>query len=350
MNVLHPDRAMTRAALASAALFGLGTLAAAQTNAPPTRQEIVSVTSGVVENTGTRPETIASFHVNQPGVPWMRLSFDNVMLSGSVAEGTGTVIKITSLHDGYFQLLNAKTIAEWNNTSAYLNGDLVHVELIAHPNTGPNRLDVDGVTVGLFPANAEPDTICFGADDREASNDPRAARLMPIGCTTFMINDAGACFVTAGHCQSGSVVQFNVPLSNSNGSTNNPPPSDQYARDLSSLQGNGGLGVGNDWAYFGVFPNSTTGLTPLQAQGATYVWGSPPSWNSSRKVRLESNAVPRLRSRWNSVTNSWKRSPSISLPVSNSVRSSIRSWYRRVKASCWLGEVMKLAVRSINSW
>ena len=36
-------------------------------------------------------------------------------------------------------------------------------------------------------------------------------------------------------------------------------------------------GVGNDWAHFGTFPNSNTGLTPFQAQGQAYNLGVTPS-------------------------------------------------------------------------
>ena len=199
-------------------------------------------------------------------------------------EGTGTIVKITSLLDGYFQYLDEKTIQEWQMSSAYFNGDLLLVELIAHPGTGPNRLVVNGLDIGMLEPGE--DTQCGPEDNRVPSNDPRAGRLMPIGCTGFIINDACGCLITAGHCLGGSVMQFNVPLSNGNGSTNNPPPSEQYAVDTSSKQGTGS-GIGNDWGYFGCFPNSTTGLTPRQAQGASYVWSDPPPpWAAGKQVRI----------------------------------------------------------------
>ena len=59
-------------------------------------------------------------------------------------------------------------------------------------------------------------------------------------------------------------------VSNSNGSLNNPPPEDQYSTDNSSRQFVNG-GIGNDWAYFGTFPNSNTGLTPAEALVASTV-------------------------------------------------------------------------------
>jgi hypothetical protein len=92
-----------------------------------------------------------------------------------------------------------------------------------------------------------------------------------------MIDDCNHCFLSAGHCV-GSIdtVQFNVPLSSPSGSLNHPPPSDQYAVDPTSIQSNGGQGTGNDWAYFGCFPNSVTGLSPAVAQGAYFTLAPPP--------------------------------------------------------------------------
>src|SRR5690606_41991992 len=99
---------------------------------------------------------------------------------------------------------------------------------------------------------------CGPTDDRLPSNDPRAARGVPVGCTVNMIDDFNHQFLTAGHCVSGGnleVVQFNVPLSNGNGSINHPGPEDQYSVDPESMQFANG-GIGNDWSYFGVFDNS----------------------------------------------------------------------------------------------
>ena len=62
---------------------------------------------------------------------------------------------------------------------------------------------------------------------------------------------------------------FNVPLSGSDGSLSHSPPSDQYSFDLASLQYINN-GIGDDWAYFGVFPNSNTLLTALEAQGGKF--------------------------------------------------------------------------------
>jgi V8-like Glu-specific endopeptidase len=272
--------------LIALAAIGFASPALGQTNAPPTMTVQLDHDTGLVTSQGGDFETVAAFHVNEPGAAWMRLYFSDVQLGGNLAEGTGAMIKITSLEDGYHQLLNAQTVEEWNHSTAYFNGDLLFVEVIAGPGTGPSRVALDRADLGLWPDGAGPDSICGTTDDRVPSSDPRVARILPIGCTGWLINDACNCSLTAGHCLSGtSVMQFNVPASNANGSLNNPPPSDQYSVDQSSKQGIGG-GIGNDWGYYGTFPNSTTGLTAAQAQGAVFNVISPPSWSSGLEVRI----------------------------------------------------------------
>ena len=65
------------------------------------------------------------------------------------------------------------------------------------------------------------------------------------------------------------VLQFNVPLSKSNGTIQNPPPEYQYPIKSSSVKYRNG-GIGNDWCVFACNPNSETGLTPIQAQKAFF--------------------------------------------------------------------------------
>ena len=70
------------------------------------------------------------------------------------------------------------------------------------------------------------ESICGANDDRVASSNPRAGRIMPIGCTGWMI--PGGAFLTAGHCalSTAQTVEFNVPASLSNGTTVAPPVKD----------------------------------------------------------------------------------------------------------------------------
>jgi hypothetical protein len=229
----------------------------------------------------------------------MRLSFAEVLLAGDELAGTGSYLRITSMLDGASQTLHASHVLEWQHTSAYFNGDALLVELVAEPGTGANRVRLAGVTVD---AGLQGMTQCGTTDDRVLSYDPRAGRALPVGCTAWMINDCGHCFLSAGHCVAGtlSVVEFNVPLSSGGGSLNHPPPQDQYATDPASKQFTNG-GVGNDWGYFGCFANSTSGLTPFQTQHATYVIAGPPTPGTTATIRVTGYGVDSSPSSYNQV-------------------------------------------------
>lgn len=238
--------------------------------------------SGLVASAGDIEEEaiVHATLVSVTGAPWMRLSLAGTTLGGDPA-ADGARLRITSMIDGGVQLLNGESLAQWHHTSAYMNGDVVLVEVLARGTIPASRLVIDAVTVGEGPSPFATRSICGATDDRVLSSDPRQARLMTVGCTAWMINDTNRSFLTAGHCgvTAASVVQFNVPLSTTGGATVNPPPQDQYVIDLPSNQGVASPTIGNDWRYFGVSVNSTTGLTPIQAQGATsfYTLGNAPA-------------------------------------------------------------------------
>jgi hypothetical protein len=83
-------------------------------------------------------------------------------------------------------------------------------------------------------------------------------------------------------------MEFNVPLSDPvTGERRHPPPEDQYAIDPASLQFmyDGRL-MHNDWACFGCFPNTNTGLTPVEAQGAFFTRAPQPTPPLGQQVRL----------------------------------------------------------------
>ena len=217
--------------------------------------------------------------VGDPSAGWVRVFFGS-----ETRLPPGARIRLTSLQDGAQQNLSAETLAQWRNSSAYFNGPEVLVELLPPPRGGGQRVVVVGLWAGISLHATE--SICF-ADDRILSSDARAARLLNLGCTGWLLNE---CFVTAGHCMVGNdLVEFNVPLSSATGVPIHPPPSDQYMVDTGSQQffdpGGTVLG-GNDWAYFGVFPNSETGLTPLQAQGAHYTLASNVPSVSFQSLRI----------------------------------------------------------------
>jgi hypothetical protein len=229
----------------------------------------VRIDSGLVEhsNTGRGAEIVFSVDVAAPGAPWVRMRFDEIILPGGSSTANGSYLVITSHLDGATQFLDAVSVDQWRNTSAYFNGDAVSIDLIAYPGTGDNRLAMSSIVAGVDPA--QPASICGNVDDRELSNDPRCARALPVTCSASIIDDCNYCMTTAGHCVDGlEVLEFNVPLSNPNGTLVHPPPEDQYAVDPVSIQSQT---INGDWAYFGCFPNANTGLTAAEAQGDYFV-------------------------------------------------------------------------------
>ncbi|MCA9279882.1 MAG: trypsin-like serine protease [Phycisphaeraceae bacterium] len=292
--------------VAAGAIAGFGLTQSASAQAAPVLSEPVQIgsDSGFLANNGEPGfNVVYSTVVSKPGASWMRLYFGDVVLSGNKYDvNRASYIRITSMFDGDVQTLNARELEDWHNSTAYLNGDTVIVELLAAPDTGLNRLIIDSADAGL-PVAASPESLC-GADDRQLSTDPRNARLMPIGCTVWLINDAEHCFLTAGHCISNgttnAVAQFNVPLSSSGGGTINPPSIHQYPVNSASIQSNGGQGIGNDYAYVGF--NQSSGMTPFERQGDAYsiTTALPPNGTTIRITGYGTTSSP-VSPTWNQV-------------------------------------------------
>lgn len=261
--------------------------------------------SGVIEppRVGPAVESVVFATVVDAGdAAWVRLWLDGTQLGGD--SGTdGSRLRITSLLDGAQQHLTAETLAAWNDSTAYFNGGEVLVELIALPGAAPSRVRI--VRAVAQPATPfEVRSLC-GVDDRALSADPRAARFMPSGCTAWLHADANRTFLTAGHCGvgAGDVVQFNVPLSTTTGALVNPPPEHQYPVEPISVQFSNG-GVGNDYAYFGVSPNSETGLMPFQRQNAAYVLAAAaPGVTAGQRIDITGygTVTSPVDRRWNQV-------------------------------------------------
>ncbi len=251
----------------------------------PHRYVEVDLDSGDVRNRGSERAVTFSESVKVESASWLRLFFSRADLAQVAGRTDGTVLRITSFKDGAVQHHTAATLAQWQRSSAFFNGDEVRVEVIADPEAASSRVQITEVMAG-DPA-APQETICGPLDDRLLSFDARAARVVPVGCSIWLIDDAEGCFLTAGHCagDSLSVVEFNVPLSNPDGTVNHPAPADQYAVDLSSIQSIA-AGVGNDWGYFGAFPNSETQLTPIEVQGTSYVLGTVPPAPGGETIRI----------------------------------------------------------------
>lgn len=211
--------------------------------------------------------------VNAVGSPWLRLDLSESSLPESVS------IKIVSAQDGAVQYLNAESLREWSYTSAYFNGDKVTVSpvssVMAELAGSEFVISVAGVEVGEH-ASGQEKTICHSRDMRELSHDPRTARMMPVGCTAWLIDDEFGCMLTAGHCVGSrgkeNVMQVNVPMSLPDGTVQHPSPEHQYPTDKESFQNDGGGGsLGDDWFYLGTFLNSNTRLSMLDVQKKTFV-------------------------------------------------------------------------------
>jgi Ca2+-binding RTX toxin-like protein len=238
--------------------------------APPSHDVNVHVDSGFCDNTGEQC-VVWSKTLTVKDAKWLQLQLGEVVLTDGKLQSSK--LKITSLKDGAVQLLDSKSCAQWQDKSAFFNGDSVKIELMAHAGAKQNRVVVDGITAGESPGRPQ-QTICGSVDNRQLSGDVRVGRTNN-GCTAWLFDDRSNCMITAGHCAPGmDTVFFNVPISNANGTLNFPPPEDQYAVDPDSIQFSNS-GIGNDWCYFGCFNNSTTGLSPFEAQGDSFELAVP---------------------------------------------------------------------------
>ena len=265
--------------------------AAAQANPLEQIEVAVALDSGPVVSTADQRGVIFEGVVEVPDALWVRLTFDRAVLGVDPKTGRGATLRMTSLADGASQTHTATTLRQWGNTSAYFNGDAVKVELIADPGTTRSRVSLTRALTGPQ-AGGTIASQCGPTDDRVPSSDPRAARVVPVGCTVWLIGDSENCFLTAGHCAGSSLdtVEFNVPMSDSGGNIVHPGPEDQYAVDVSSVQSING-GVGNDWGYFGCFPNTETGLTAGEAQGQWYTLAATPPPVGGQMIRITGYGV-----------------------------------------------------------
>lgn len=286
-------RFIARSRSASFLLAVAGTIAASAASAAeflepasapiPEYKAVYMLDTGAVRNTeraGGSRTSVYSTIVTAPGAPWVRLSFAKADLA------PGAALRVTSLWDGHSQVLDAEGLKTWENTTAYFNGESVRLEIIAAPGDASSRVVMTELTAGLYAD--QPRSICGPTDDRVRSFDNRQGRAVPIGCTAWMIYDCARCFLTAGHCNTASlqVIQFNVPLSLPNGTIQNPAPDDQYTVNAASRQGVNG-GIGNDWAYFGVLPNSVHGQLPFERYGRqAYTLANPAAPVAGNQIRI----------------------------------------------------------------
>jgi hypothetical protein len=220
--------------------------------------------SGVFDGDGTQnnPVEVFSSVIELHSSPWMQIHFSDSHL------GNKSYITITSLYDGHWQKLNAISLEQWNNFSAFFNGNAVEIKLFLAPTDRKVFINIDELVVGEWAQGEQHFSICGTTDDRQLSNQQATGRLLNPGCTGWIIPNGK--IVSAGHCLSSAgtstVLQFNVPPSLPNGTLQHPGPEDQYSVNISTRVFVNG-GVGNDWGVIEAFPNSVTTLLPIQAQG-----------------------------------------------------------------------------------
>lgn len=213
-------------------------------------------------STAKNSTQIISERIKQDGATWLRLFFKNVNL------GKKSTLTIKSNLDGAIQTLNAETIKVWQNTSAYFNGDQITVTLNIAPGESNIGLQIKELGVGEVESNEK--SQCGSVDNRVDSADDAIGRIVPVGCTGWLITNGK--FVTAGHCvgSRAQIVEFNVPKSNPDRSIIHPGPEDQYPIESYVSPYPNSPSQANDWAVFEAGANSQTGLTALQAQGKSF--------------------------------------------------------------------------------
>lgn len=275
----------------------------------PSRDVKLAVDSGSLVNHGTEAEIVWSTIVDVPGALWLRLHFGTIRLAHDSKSLESSVIRITSLEDMAVQHLDRTTCRQWQNSTAYFNGDRLLVELIAVPNETENRVVISAATAGVEGSDSYT-SICGPTDDRLLSDSQRDCRVMPVGCTAFIIDDPHHQFLTAGHCGDSpgdlQVTEFNVPLSDGEGNPAHPGPEDQYAVDPDSRQFSDN-GPGYDWTYFGCYPNTETGLTPFMAGGGEfYTLADEAPQVSGQIIRITGYGTvqPPVPMEWNQVQKS----------------------------------------------
>ena len=253
------------ALLSGLVLFALSAVTSAQVAGVRPLPIPIQTNSGTLTNQAKDTQTLFHHLVTVPEASSLQIRFGRTKLPN------GCFLRMTSLADGAVQHHRAETLRQWQGASAWFNGHSVLVELVAGPGTSPTHVNIDEARI--LRADPSERSICGSYDDRVLSEDPRCGRVFPIGCTGWIIDDPNHTFITAGHCAEDDgdieVMQFNVPLSDETGNWQHPGPEDQYPLDPESLQMNY-VTLGEDWAYFGCFPNTETGLTPYEAQGAFY--------------------------------------------------------------------------------
>lgn len=241
------------------------TAATSQTVVVPSHTQKYDVHSGTFSG---RTEVFKAFSsvVRADGAPWLQVHFSQSNL------GTRSYITIKSPEGRARQDLNATGLKQWQNFSAYFGGDAVEITLHVAPDDEDVFFTIDNIIVGEWQSNYQPMNICPESDDREFSDNRAIGRLRKGGVIATAWITASGKLATCAHCISNpsnlDIVEFNVPLSQPDGTIVPSLPENQYAVNIASRDWGTPYDPSDDWGVFEAFSNTQTGLTPLEAQGA----------------------------------------------------------------------------------
>jgi hypothetical protein len=258
--------------LESPVLHGVAVDAADPAGVTPPATDDAGAAHGV--DRPAQPAYVVVIHAEN--TPWLRVRF------GECNFGSESYVILTSRYDGHQQRLDSWSMPIWQNTSAGFNGGELEIALFVGPRDEGVFFKVEDVLVADpedFPLGFDPpETICNSVDNRVASSDQRVGRLFFGGCTGWLVHNGAA--LAAGHCGTpdGNVtglLEFNVPLSTSNGIPVLGSPDDQYP--ITGVVSFESDGEGADYAVFTVGPNSNTGLRAHIAQGFFHMTALVPS-------------------------------------------------------------------------
>ncbi|MEC8770880.1 MAG: hypothetical protein VXX19_08530, partial [Planctomycetota bacterium] len=118
-----------------ASLVGLSLLIQLQTPEVYRHQPVDSGVIQVPADVEGR-EVVWSHVVRHRDAAWLRLNFSAVQLDSR------SLLRVESLQDGAIQRLNHDRLVEWQNTTAYFNGNAVRIDLLAGPGSS-SRVQLD---------------------------------------------------------------------------------------------------------------------------------------------------------------------------------------------------------------